>query len=267
MTPHAPPPAVPAATILLLRDAAAGAGPALEVLMVERGAGLEFAGGALVFPGGRIDPADGDPVWAERALGLDDDAALNAARVAAAREAFEEVGVLLATKDGAPVSGALAAKLGAARAAVEADAALFAPLLAEHGLRLDLRALTAFSRWVAPEVIPKRFDTHFFLAAAPADQTPSPDGSEACACLWMRPLDALANRSAGRRRVIFPTARNLELLSLSADVAAARSDAAARPIEPVHISVEVRDGQKVVTIPDHLGYPVTAEDFELAMRN
>ncbi|MEN9873335.1 MAG: hypothetical protein RL186_232 [Pseudomonadota bacterium] len=248
-----------AATLLIVRDGAQG----LEVLMVERHANIGFAGGALVWPGGRIDPADYDAGWQEVALGLDpeDDADAQAARIAAVREAFEECGILIATRGGAPI-GAFAATLTHARQSVDRDATLFLPLMREHGLTLRPDQLVPFARWIPPPASHKRFDTRFFLTRLPEGQVALQDGNEAVDTIWIRPRDALDQLKAGTRKIIFPTARNLELLALSGSVQHAFSDLARRKqgiVQPVI------DGDRL-TIRTDLGYPVTEESIATAMR-
>jgi 8-oxo-dGTP pyrophosphatase MutT (NUDIX family) len=246
-----------AATILIVRDGAAG----LEVLMVERHANIGFAGGALVWPGGKIDPADYDGGWAQAVDALPDDADEAAARVGAIREAFEECGLLLATRDGQPV-GSHANSLTPMRQRVDADASLFQPLVRGHGLKLSTSNLQPFARWIPPPALHKRFDTRFYLTRLPEGQSPVQDGTEAIDIIWIRPQDALDQLAAGTRKIIFPTARNLELLALSDTVDAAFVDLAARPqgiVQPV-----IRDG--ALHIRDDLGYPVTTETLDTALR-
>ena len=248
----------PASTVLLVRDAPDG----LEVLMVERHANIGFAGGALVWPGGRVEAADFDEGWlacAEGLEGLDPDE--RAARVAAIREAFEETGVLLATLNGALI-GPKVHDLKPMRHQIDRDASLFLPLVREHGLRLASNALTPFARWIPPPALHKRFDTRFYVARVPSDQIGSQDGTEAVELLWIKPKAALQDLAEGKRKIIFPTARNLELLALSPTADQALSDAAARPqgiVQPI-----IEDG--VLKIRDDLGYPVTQERLESALR-
>jgi len=256
--------AIPAATLLVLRDA-----PAFEVLMVERHADIGFAGGALVFPGGRIDEADGDPAWEAHCPGLTGAPAhRRAAVIAAIREAFEETGLLLARRTGEAdyVGDGIAGALDAHRGAVEQDAREFLPLIAREKLQLACDALCYFAHWIAPKGVHKRrYDTRFFAARAPADQRAREDGNEATEAVWIEPNAALAAREQGTRKMIFPTARNVELLSVSDSADAVFSYAAERNIETVQPRVIERDGAKFLTIPDGLGYPVTQEPLESAL--
>lgn len=216
-----------AATILLLRDA-----PAFEVLMVKRHHQIDFAAGALVFPGGKSHGGDGDPRWRDLATGWDavgeDGAAL---RIAAIREAYEEAGVLLARDaNGNFYEGEAAVEV---RAAVAEDRAPFIAVVEELGLKLDLAALTIFARWITPNLMTKRFDTWFYAAHAPSAQQAICDGHEAVDAEWIAPGEALEMAAAGTRKVIFPTRMNLQLLAESVSPADAITRSRARPLVTV----------------------------------
>lgn len=255
---------VPAATILLLREASV-----MEVLMIERHADIGFAGGALVFPGGKIEPGDSAPAWADHCDGLDTvPTEEHGPRIAAIREAFEETGMLIARgAEGAIVGDETTAALDRLRHDVEKDDALFLEMIADHKLRLACDALRLFARWQPPRGVGhRRYHTWFFAAAAPTAQTAREDGNEATEAIWTSPQGALDARDDGSRKMIFPTARNMELLALSASVEDVFADAARRVIEPIEPAVEQRDGKSFLTIPGHLGYPVTSESLESAFR-
>lgn len=239
----------PAATILLLRDA-----PGFEVLMVKRHHQIDFAAGALVFPGGKSHQGDSDPRWREHALGFEaagpDDTAL---RIAALREAYEEAGVLLARdRDGAFYAGEAAKDI---RAAVAEDKVPFLDVVADLGLRLDLSALTVFARWITPKLMPKRFDTWFYVAHAPLAQQAICDGHEAVDAEWIAPGRALQLAASGERKVIFPTRMNLQLLAESAGPADAVRRAAAREL----VTVEPWVDGEVLRIPTEAGYGSVTE--------
>ena len=172
--PSSPEP-VPAATILMLRDGPEG----LEVFMVVRHHQIDFASGALVFPGGKVDP--GDAVVRDHCDGADDlDERDLAMRVGAIREAFEECGILLARPRGdtALVSGARLEALDAYRDKLHSGELSLADFLEQEQLTLALDTLTRFAHWITPEMMPKRFDTDFFVAAAPADHVALHDGQK-----------------------------------------------------------------------------------------
>ena len=237
--------AIPAATLIVARDRPGGLP---ELLMVERSEGMAFAAGALVFPGGRIDKAD-------RALAAA--AGAEAAAIAAIRETLEETAVPVGL---APVPGEdIAAQL---QRALIADRPL-SELLAEHRLELDASALVPFARWVPRFHAVRRFDTMFFLARAPEGEwRPRVVEGECAGAHWLSARDALEREARGETRLIFPTRRNLERLAQHASVAEIRADALAHPVEPVTPWVEERGGEKFVTIPGHLGYPVTEEKLD-----
>ncbi|MCK5747450.1 MAG: NUDIX domain-containing protein [Oricola sp.] len=254
---------IPAATILLLRDA-----PAFEVLMVKRHADIAFAGGALVFPGGRIDAGDGAGAWPEFCDGLDVcPEKERAPRIAAIREAFEETGVLLARRNGAMIGAGEAERLEPWRKRVEADDRLFLEMIGKEGMSLAVDELHLFSRWrPGAEVAHRRYDTWFFAAKTPEKQHASPDGREATEIVWTGPQAVLADAEAGRRRMIFPTRRNVELLAQSDSAEAVFDFAARRDRSPIEPRIVERDGVKVLTLPEGRGYPVTEEPLERAMR-
>lgn len=246
-------PAIPAATLVLIRDRA-GAPP--DLLMVERAKAMAFAGGMLVFPGGRVDP--GDHALAARLGGDAEDAP---ARVAAIRETIEEAGVPVGVTP-APD----AATLAAIRAGLHAGAS-FATLLDAHGLTLELDTLTYFARWLPAHAHMRIFDTRFYLARWPEGAAePQVDDTENVRLLWASAAQVLAECDAGHAQVIFPTRRNLERLAQYADFGHAVADALAHPPRTITPFTEDRDGIPHLCIPDDLGYPVTSEKLTGALR-
>jgi 8-oxo-dGTP pyrophosphatase MutT (NUDIX family) len=246
----------PAATVMLVRDAAEGG---IEVLMVRRAVGSAFAGGMYVFPGGRVDDADAEASVGEYVDGLDDATASAclgvqsgglAFWVAAIRECFEEAGLLLAQP---VVSG-----LGEERSAVHRGDLTMVDLCRRRGVRLDAGALRYVSHWVTPVgETSRRFDTRFFLAAAPEGQDGRHDDAELDDSRWIDPAAALA--AAGKRELMLmpPTEHNLRFIVGCSSVveALARADAAGPPprIEP-----RIRrgaDGKMVgIVLPDDPDY-------------
>lgn len=253
-----------AAGLILLRDA-----PQLEVLMTERHQSMGFAGGALVFPGGKIDAADRDPAWADYCDGWSSiEGDWRAAAVAALREAFEEAGVLLArAQDGRDLGEPDIERLRLQwRGPLAQSNDAFLPMMRAEGLKLSLEWLSPFAHWIAPPGLHRRFDTRFFAARCPGGQVAAADGGEATEAVWLRPAEALAQAQAGRRRLIFPTKRKLELLTLTDDAASALRKARERKVEPIMPAVEMRDGEAWLAIPGHLGYPVTEEPLSASTR-
>lgn len=204
-----------AATVMLVRDA-----PDLEVFMLRRNLAGTWVGGAHLFPGGAVDRADRSRQAAQRSPGRDDRAAsalLGVASgglgfwVAAVRESFEEAGVLLARPR---AGGALdLATLEAARGALNRGERSFLELLAERDLVLDVERLHVFSHWITPVGSPRRYDTWFFVADAPAGHAYLHDDVETVESFWIRPADAIAAADRGEMQLIVPTRRNLEALS------------------------------------------------------
>jgi 8-oxo-dGTP pyrophosphatase MutT (NUDIX family) len=211
----------PSASVLLLRDPDA-ADVGLEVLMLERTLRSDFVGGAYVFPGGKVDAADGaidgarwrgpDPDELAATLELDDPELALGTYVAAVRETFEESGVLLARHgDGAPVTAddLLTPDALAARAALidRGPVADFHAWLTAEDLVLDLDVLAYWAWWVTPKGLHRRFDTRFFLAALPDEQreVAEHDSVEMTAMRWTTPADVLAAHHAEEVTVIFPT--------------------------------------------------------------
>jgi len=254
-----PAPAVPAATILLLRPA----GDGLEVFMVVRHHQIDFASGALVFPGGKADPQDFDEALLPYLHGAPADADMRAIQVSAIREAFEECGVLLAREQGSQslVSGERLANLEQYREPLNSGEVALLDFLRDEQLVLACDTLVHFAHWITPEMMPKRFDTHFYLAMAPADHVALHDGYESVDSVWIRPADALAEAEAGTKTVIFPTLRNIEMLAESSTPEQAITDAQARTIVPVLPWMEQRDGATYLCIPKEAGYAVSEEQM------
>lgn len=233
--------AIPAATLIVLRDRPDGPP---ELLMVERAAAMAFAGGAWVFPGGRIDPGDHALAVAMGDRDL-------APRLAAIRETIEEAGIAIG----------VAGEIADLRAALAAGAALaeLAPV--------DPSPLVPYARW-RPDHVPVRvFDTHFFLARLPADAPAAQvDATENVRLSWMTAAAALAAADRGEATLLFPTRRVLERLAGHADVDAAFESARRWPVRLVTPWVERRGDGDWICIPDDLGYPVTAEPASRAVR-
>ena len=255
-------PILPAATILLLRDE-----PAFEVLMVKRHHQIDFAAGALVFPGGKTHAGDADPRWEQRTFGWAD--ALphkRPLRIAAIREAYEEAGILLARNaDGAPFRGD--PRAAAAREDIARDRRPFLGLIEELDVYLDLEALAVFAHWITPKLVPRRFDTWFYVAEAPDDQLALCDGSETVDAEWIQPLEALRLADLGERTVIFPTRMNLKLLAEAEGAAGAMARARAREVVTVEPQVTERDGERVLVLPPEAGYGVVEAPMERLTRS
>jgi 8-oxo-dGTP pyrophosphatase MutT (NUDIX family) len=241
----------PASTVIVLRATEA----APELYLVKRHGRSGFMAGAHVFPGGRVD--DNDRSWAAALTadarahavdlidGIDDDEVCIGYGVAAVRETAEECGLLLATDEqGAQPGGDVAE---AVFEALKAGAS-FHDQLRERGLVPDLLGLSAFAWWVTPEAEPKRYDTRFFLAMAPADQMASIDAHEVTEGDWMAPDDALRRYQAGEIYLAPPTLATLEDLAGADDLDAARSRAK-RPLRPIMPILHHEDDGMVLSLP------------------
>ncbi|MCL2428189.1 MAG: NUDIX hydrolase [Alphaproteobacteria bacterium] len=246
----------PAATVMLLRNGATG----LEVFMVVRHDAIDFASGALVFPGGRVDPGDHEiaarPELCPAVAGLD--ATRLALRVAAIRETFEESGILLARPRGSEAlltAERLRDIAAAQRAPLCQQTVRFSDILLAEDLVLASDLLVPFAHWITPPNQAKRYDTHFFLAVAPRDQVGVHDGMESVDSLWISPTAAREGVRAGRYKMVFPTHMNLTKLGRSDSAQAAIATARLSRIvtvEPVPLRSE--SGRRQLRIPPEADY-------------
>jgi 8-oxo-dGTP pyrophosphatase MutT (NUDIX family) len=237
--------AIPAATLIVVRERTKGPP---ELLMVERAEGMAFAAGALVFPGGRIDGAD-------RRIG--EELGVHPAAIAAVRETVEETAVPVGLR---PVPEREAAHQLQRELTADKD---FAAALSDAGCAFETEALTVFARWVPKFHAVRRFDTLFFVAEAPSGEwEPRVIERECAGAFWLTAAEVLKREQHGEARLIFPTRRTLERLAQHGSFDAIRTDALSHPIEPISPWVEDQNGEKFITIPSHLGYPVTQERLD-----
>lgn len=261
MTTESSPAAIPAATIIIFRNAPAGGAP--EVLMTVRSKGMAFAGGMAVFPGGRVDPADfalGEAVAAQLQGALTADEAAH--QIAAVRETLEETGLALG------LAGDIdAARAGEARAML-AEVGALAPVLDAFGWHLDLVQITPFARWYPKnERIPRVYDTRFYLANLGTGAVEvSIDASENTHLFWTTAAGALEAAERGDIKLIFPTRRNLERLALFASFAEAKAQAEAIPVRTIIPQIDTSGEQPMLRIMADAGYPITAELLETVAR-
>ncbi|MGH7502519.1 MAG: NUDIX hydrolase [Longimicrobiales bacterium] len=228
--PEVPAEARPAATVVLVRDTSHG----LESLLMRRHRAAGFVPGAWVFPGGRVDAADASPdLWSCGAPpAVEPPAPFWAAAV---REVFEETGVLLARgRDGTPVPGAPAdATLRVWREALLEDRATLLDVVQDRSLCLALEHTIRFAHWITPLAEPRRYDTHFFLAALPEGAVVSADAREMTAAQWLSPRTALERFEQGDLPMVFPTVKVLESLTRFADVMAAVAALRRESVHPI----------------------------------
>src|SRR5437588_2978101 len=254
----------PASTILLLRDATGT--DEIELFMMVRHYEIDFNSGALVFPGGSVDKGDQDiiasPELYSGGEGLD--AAALSFRIAAIRETFEESGILLARPRGsnALIDAKQAGEIEAAHRAALCDGkTTFLKVITENGLLLALDELVPYAHWITPEGMPKRFDTWFFLAAAPPEQVGAHDGKESTDSIWVSPREALEGGETGRFKLPFPTTRNLIKLGKQVSVKAALDDSSGKDIVTVMPVMTRLNGGRQLRIPREAGYD--GEVFEV----
>ena len=253
----------PASTILLLRDSSERE---IEVFMMVRHYEIDFNSGALVFPGGSVDEGDQE-IASQGELysgGAGLDAATSSFRIAAIRETFEESGILLARsrETNIAVDAKQAGEIEAAQRTALCDGrTTFARILADNRLLLALDELVPYAHWITPEGMPKRFDTWFFLAAAPSAQVGAHDGRESTDSIWLSPREALAGGESGRFKLPFPTTRNLIKLGKQPNVKAALDDSRGKPIVTVMPVMTRLNGGRQLRIPAEAGYD--GEVFEV----
>jgi 8-oxo-dGTP pyrophosphatase MutT (NUDIX family) len=249
---------LPAATVTLVRDGSQG----LEVLMMKRNLQSAFVPGRYLFPGGSVDQADGLADIYARCMGITDAAASRrlglesgglAYWVAAIRESFEESGLLLAHgEDGEPIAHELAAELAQHRKAVAAGELPFDTLLRDAGLKLEVSALVYFAHWITPPGAPRRYDTRFFVAPAPAGQEPVHDNEEMIESVWMSPREGVERHRAGTFKLMTPTIHTLRQFATYETADALLAGMRALPNVPTIAPRIAKDGRRV--LPGEPGY-------------
>ena len=232
--------------------------------MVVRHHQIDFASGALVFPGGKADPQDFDANLLPYLHGQSNDEDMRAIQVSAIREAFEECGILLARKVGENdiITADHLASLQDYREPLNSGALKLVDFLQEHQLVLACDELTHFAHWITPDMMPKRFDTHFYLAKAPADHVALHDGYESVDSVWIKPQQAVDEAAAGKRTVIFPTLRNIEKLAHWQSVDEAIETTTKNAVIPVLPWTEQREDGNYLCIPIEAGYDISEEKMQ-----
>ncbi|MGH9080796.1 MAG: NUDIX hydrolase [Acidimicrobiales bacterium] len=276
-------PARDAATVILVRDGSDDQGePCIEVCMLRRNLAAEFSAGAYVFPGGSVDEEDRGPAAAALCRGRTDaeasailgiDSGGLAFWVAALRECFEEAGVMLAgTLDGTPPDRyspldtgdpGVARRFAAHRRALNEGRTGLAQVCEQENLMLAADRVHYVSHWITPQLSPKRYDTRFFITAAPPGQVAEHDAGETIATVWVRPQAALAAGVDAEVDLLPPTLanlRNIESFRSTDEVMAwARQVTDVPTVLPV---VLFEDGHLLVLRPGDAGYEEAVADLE-----
>jgi len=263
-TPKVPVKPIPAATVISLRDSPKG----IEVLMVQRTRKADFAGGALLFPGGKVDDNDYEIIKSD-CCNLTDEIPdnLRAIRIAGVREMFEEAGLLFARAHGDDevVDEDRAEHINNKyRTDLLSQKITFHDIVIAENLIVASDLLVPFAHWITPITGRKRFDTHFLVAKTPDGHIASHDGSETLDTIWIDPLLAIKEAEEGKRRVVFPTRMNLKKVSESKTAKAAVERARETPI--VTVLPEVRDinGGRHLKIPIEAGYGISEINVDYA---
>ena len=256
-TPKDPVTPIPAATVISLRDTPTG----MEVLMVQRTKKADFAGGALLFPGGKVDNSDYEVLKLDR-CSLPNDVPDNqkALRVAGVREMFEEAGLLFVRDlgDTQVISKERAEVLkNIYRQDLLSQKITFHEIVEAEDLVVASDLLIPFAHWITPITGRKRFDTHFLVAQSPDGHTASHDGSETLDTVWIDPLTAITEAEEGKRRVVFPTRMNLKKVSESTTAESAIRLAKTTPVVTVLPEVHDVDGGRHLKIPIEAGYGIS----------
>lgn len=252
------PPATPAATLVIFRNCPDGGAP--QILMVQRSKEMRFAGGAAVFPGGRVDDADRE--LADTHGASDDEHREElAARIASVRETLEETGLVVGLHQRPSLEEARAAR------AHLLETGTLAPVLDSMGWTLDLEGLVPFSRWRPKHREIRVFDTRFYLANLGTGAVDLlVDATENTRLFWASAGEALRLADEGEIKVIFPTRRNLERLAQFGSFDEAVAHTQEYPSRMITPFMEMRDGVPWLMIPDDAGYPVPGEILESASR-
>ncbi|MDA5193765.1 NUDIX hydrolase [Govanella unica] len=248
MSDHVPVTPRPAASLVLIRDGEPRRdGRRLQVLLTERNGGMPVAGGAFVFPGGKVALEDGEGEAAYR--------------FAAIREAFEEAGVILARDVGLEVQDRVMARYKATPAPVD-----FWAVLRAEGVEHLMEDLIPFAHWITPEVRAHRFDTRFYLAVMPEGQMVRQDGIEAVSTLWTAPDEMIELFGHDSDLLMFPTRMSLGVLAQAGDVAEALELVKSRAVVPVMPLLEKRPDGIYAHVPEGAGFGGSFFRFQLKDR-
>ena len=243
---------IPASTVLIIRNCTSG----IEVFMVVRHHQIDFASGALVFPGGKVDDSDYDEKLVNYVSKNNDNKKILPFKIAAIRESFEEANVLFANdkKEKKNINSKRFLEFNIWREKFNNKNASMFKFAKDENITFSTDDLIPFAHWVTPEMMPKRFDTRFYIAKAPDGHEGLHDGTESVDSIWINPKDALDDCYERKRNIIFPTRLNLEKLSKSQSVDEAISNAKKDNIITVTPTIERDKSGSFLTIPKDAGY-------------
>ena len=252
---------IPASTVLIIRNGKND----IEVFMVVRHHQIDFASGALVFPGGKVDTKDIDPNIRDFIIPDKDYADEELSfRIAAIRESYEESGVLFANykEDENLINNEKLEELHRWRDKFNNNETSMQEFAKKENLKFSTESLIPFAHWITPDLMPKRFDTRFYLAAVPDGHQGIHDGNESVDSLWISPKQAIEDCLSEKRTIIFPTRMNLEKLRNSKTVEEALSNARKQRIVTVIPKLEKTGDSVFLTIPKEAGYGDVKEPLE-----
>ena len=252
---------IPASTVLVIRDGTDD----IEVFMVVRHHQIDFASGALVFPGGKVDESDLNPEIRRYIISETEisDEELSY-KIAGIRECYEEADVLFAYEQNEKeiISSKRLEQLAKWREEFNNKKGSMFDFAAKENITFNLDNLIPFAHWITPKMMPKRFDTYFYLAEAPKDHIGKHDGKESVDSVWISPKQALDDCLAEKRTIIFPTKMNLEKLSKFNTVKEALEEVKKETVFTVEPKIEKNDDGVFLTIPEKAGYGLVKEPIE-----
>ena len=268
--------AKPAATLILVRDLEQSdnkaTNNAFELFMIQRNHQIDFASGALVFPGGKVEKQD-------KTLSLFNQSKIKNKKplspeilsyaVTAIRETFEETGILFAIDKNTHrlISPEQLSKLQKHREELAKGDCNFSELLESENLILDINQLSPFARWITPELMPKRFDTYFFIAQLPEGQEGIHDGNESIHSIWITAEQALKEANSDKYKIIFPTMMNLKRLAEYKNYNAVLNSLIDYDLKAIMPWTENIEGEMFLKIPEDAGYTTTQVPIAEIMRN
>ena len=252
---------IPASTVLVIRDGLDD----IEVFMVVRHHQIDFASGALVFPGGKVDESDLNPEIRRHIVTETEisDEELSY-KIAGIRECYEEANVLFAYEQNEKeiISSERLEKLAKWREEFNNKKGSMFDFAVKENIKFNLDNLILFAHWITPEMMPKRFDTYFYLAEAPKDHIGKHDGKESVDSIWISPKQALEDCLTKKRTIIFPTKMNLEKLSKFRTVKEALDEVKKETVFTVEPKIEKNEDGVFLTIPEEAGYGLIKEPIE-----